>query len=107
MLSQMFNMQKHLQSMVKENTGIDPETQSFRTLMAFALNAEIYEAIGETPWKPWKKSMKFDKEKYKKEIIDCWAFLINLSFPVMSPKELYDRFEEKYHINIQRQKEGY
>ena len=100
-------MQTHLQKLVTENTGLDPYSQEFRSLMALALSAEIHEALGETPWKPWKKSMKFDEEKYKKELVDCWAFIINMTFPVMGPKELYDRFEKKYKINVKRQKDGY
>jgi dimeric dUTPase (all-alpha-NTP-PPase superfamily) len=103
----MFDMQKQLQKMVTENTGLKTDSQEFKTLMAFALSAEIHEALGETPWKPWKKSMEFNEEKYKKELIDMWAFLINMTFPVMCPRELYDRFKSKYAINIQRQKEGY
>lgn len=103
MLSQMFNMQKCLQLMI----GNDIHSQEYRNQMVLALTCELHEALGKTPWKPWKKQQEYDEEKYKKELIDCWAFLINLTMPTMSPKELYDRFVEKYKINIKRQNEGY
>jgi len=103
MLTQMFELQESLQEVV----GSDVQSQEFRNMTALALSSEIHEALGETPWKPWKKKQKLNVERYKGEIVDCWAFLINLTFPVMDAKELFDRFVEKNEINVRRQMTGY
>lgn len=103
MLSQMFNMQKSLELMI----GNDIHSQEYKNQMSLALMCEIHEALGATPWKPWKKQQSYDEKKYKEELVDCWAFLINLTLPVMSPKELYSKFEEKFKINVERQRKNY
>lgn len=103
MLAQMFIMQENLQEVV----GNDVSSQEYKNQMVLALSCELHEALGETPWKPWKQKQDYDEEKYKKELIDCWAFLINLTFPVMNSKELFDRFVSKYEINMKRQEDGY
>jgi dimeric dUTPase (all-alpha-NTP-PPase superfamily) len=83
-------------------------TQEFRNEMALALQAEIFEALGETPWKPWKKKQKFHIHKFKEELVDCQFFLINLMLSAdMSSDQMYDMFCGKYKVNIERQKNGY
>ena len=103
MLGQMLTKQEILQSVI----GNDVHSQEYRNQMVLALSCELHEALGETPWKPWKKQQEFNEEKYKEELIDAWAFLINLTFPVMGSKELFDRFMKKFEINMQRQADGY
>jgi len=84
------------------------QTQEFRNEMALALQSEIFEALGETPWKPWKKNQKFNVKKFKEELIDCQFFLINLMLSAeMHPDEMFEMFCDKYKVNIERQRNGY
>lgn len=100
----LFSMQRELVKKV----GSDNTTQEYINQMALALCAEVFEAIGETPWKPWKKQQTMNREKFKRELIDCWAFLINLTIASgMSEKNLMQLFKEKFEINMRRQDEGY
>jgi len=103
-LKEMMAMQSHLEELI----GNDMHSQAFKNEMALALSCEIHEALGETPWKPWKKNQEYNHEKFKEELVDCWAFLINLTLSSdMGHSELYERFRKKYLINIKRQQEGY
>jgi dimeric dUTPase (all-alpha-NTP-PPase superfamily) len=73
-----------------------------------ALIAEVFEALKETAWKPWKKQQQNNIEKIQEELIDVWHFLINLSLLVgMDSNSLFDKFCEKNRENFKRQDEGY
>lgn len=99
MLKDMMDMQRDIQELV----DLDIFSQEFINSTVLALEDELHEALNETPWKYWKKHQTINKENYKKEIIDCWAFLINLTLSSgMGSKELFERFKAKYLINKER-----
>ncbi len=100
MLESIFEMQ----SVFQESMGNNVRSQEFINQMALALCAEVFEALGETPWKPWKKIQSSNIENYKNEIVDIMAFSINLVLSSgMTPQEFYHRFKEKNTVNFFRQ----
>lgn len=104
MLEEIFEKQRRLQ----ERLGSDIYSQDYRSIMTLAAIDELMEAIRETPWKPWKKQQKYDKEKFKEELIDAWHFLINLSISSgMNSTEVFQRFVNKNNENHTRQDNGY
>lgn len=104
MLREMFDMQKQIQ----EIAGSKVKSQEFINETALALTAEIFEAVGETPWKPWKKQQHMNQNSFQKEIIDCWKFLINLTLSSgLSPEMLYVLFKEKHNVVLKRFEKGY
>ena len=97
--------QKFFQKNILKN---DIHSQQFINDMALALCAEVYEALGATPWKPWKKQQTLDTEGFKKEVIDVFIFTMNLVIATgMDHFELCKLYREKMDINIKRQKENY
>lgn len=104
-LQNLFFLQEKLQEKLNNNVY---HNQEFINIMTLAAIDELMEAIRETPWKPWKKQQEFNETTFKKEIIDLWHFIINLSLAAgYTADTLYKDFEEKNNINHQRQKEGY
>ncbi|NJR72714.1 MAG: hypothetical protein HC773_01395 [Scytonema sp. CRU_2_7] len=97
-----------LQKAFQRDLGNDIESQEFVNMTALGLSAEIHEALGETPWKPWKKNQKSDKEKFKEEVIDIFTFTINMVLASgMDDNELYAKFMNKHSLNKSRLLEGY
>ena len=102
-LEELFEAQKAMQDML--NIKYD---QEYREKMILASIDELMEMLRETPWKPWKKHQKYNKKNYKKELIDLWHFVINLSLDAgFTPKSLLSNFKIKNSINKLRQKDGY
>lgn len=86
----------------------DEHRQDLINMNTIACVDELFEALRETPWKPWKKNKIYSEEKFKDELIDAWHFLINLSIiSGMDYKELFDRFFDKNKENHKRQDVGY
>jgi len=103
-LEYLFVMQKTLQEKLKVNVT----SKEYLHQMILGILSEVNEVLNETPWKSWKKNQEFNKENFRKEIIDVWAFLINISLIAeLTPQELYDEFKEKYKINMERASTDY
>ena len=105
-LDELFDLQIKFQKRLGYNSEL--ADQEYINLMFIALIEETVEFIKETPYKPWKKSMKLNKKNARKEVIDIWHFLINLSLAMgLTPESLYKEFMAKNKINHKRQKNGY
>ena len=105
-LDKLFLRQLNLQTRL----GYDPlkYDQRYFELMYMGCITELNEMLENTPWKPWKKSATLKKDELKKEVVDLWHFVINITLACgITPKELYNMFEEKNEINIRRQEHGY
>ena len=90
--------------------GHDPKKFNIQNYKdhTLALIDELFEALRETAWKPWKKQQVTDFIKVREELIDAWHFLINLSMLVgMDSNILFNKFCEKNRENFKRQDEGY
>ena len=61
-----------------------------------------------TNWKWWKKTVEFDKNHAKEELIDIWHFVIDASIELeMAPRDILTAYIAKNQINRDRQKNGY
>jgi dimeric dUTPase (all-alpha-NTP-PPase superfamily) len=105
----MFKKQRELQERLK--TPLKPEDPGYQEnirVMTLAAIDELMEALRETPWKPWKKQQVLNPDNFKKELIDAWHFLINLSLLAgMGSEELYNLYMGKNQENFKRQESGY
>ncbi len=102
-LASIFKLQAEFQERLKTKFN-----QEFITTMTVAAIDELMEALRETPWKPWMRQQKFDKEKYKNELVDVLHFFINLCLAAdMTAEELYSRYYSKMQKNHLRQAENY
>lgn len=107
-LEQLFALQRALQLRLNGEIPDVETNQEYVSTMTLALVDEIFEALRETPWKPWKKTAELSRENYKEELVDAWHFLINLTLASgMDADELYTRFVGKNAENHKRQDEGY
>jgi len=105
-LDKMFQLQKLLQLKI----GYQPEQyrMDYFKDMFIGCITELCEVIENTAWKPWKKSSKTDLIKTRKELIDVWHFLINLSISAgLTPETIFNEFIKKNEINNRRQDNGY
>jgi len=101
-LEKMFQMQRNLQKKI----GFDLEnpTQEYFNLMFMAIVTEASEALEETPWKPWKKTMTLNHFKLQEEVVDLWHFIINLTIAAgLTPTALFSLFSNKNKVNLGRQ----
>jgi dimeric dUTPase (all-alpha-NTP-PPase superfamily) len=61
-----------------------------------------------TNWKWWKKTVEFDQNHAKEELIDIWHFVIDASIELgMTPNDILAAYIAKNQINKDRQKNGY
>ena len=87
--------------------GNDITSQRFKNDTALALCAEVYEALGETPWKHWKKNQNLNAEKFKDEVVDIFLFVINMILSSnMSQDEFVCKTFQKMNINWERLKQS-
>lgn len=88
--------------------GPTPERAYFILWNAWALSAELHEAIDETPWKPWASSTQFDRRAVIQELVDAMHFMANLLRAVgCTGQELTREYLKKNRRNLERQLEGY
>lgn len=108
-LQELFDLQLKFQTKVKHTHGYEEMTWIEHVrLMFIGVITEACEFLEETNWKPWKKPGIMDEEKMRKEIIDLWHFVINLSLASdMNAERVVEKFKEKNKINIKRQEDKY
>lgn len=108
-LDDMFEKQLNFQVKARNYPFKDiKDKQQFINIMTLAAIDELLEALHNTQWKPWKNNQVFDNDEFKKELIDVWHFLINLSIAAgLDADYLYKEFLDKNNINFKRQKDGY
>ena len=107
-LEQVFQKQRELQTRFYGKVpDVETDVQYVKD-MVLAMTDETFEALRETPWKPWKKSAVLDREAFKEELVDAWHFLVNLTLASgMDETEFFDRFCGKNEENHRRQDDGY
>ena len=107
-LEELFELQRALQKKIDFSNM--PLIQYIR-LMFIGIVTEACEAIEQTDWKPWKQSTGVNpgqSKNFKKEIIDIWHFLINLTIASgMDADNVLEMFRAKNKINIERQERKY
>ena len=102
-LDLIFERQKQLQDIIEVKYD-----QQYINNMALALMCEIHEILDETEWKPWKKQQHFNRDNYKKELVDALHFFVNLCLAKdINVNELFLAYIAKNDENIKRQKDGY
>jgi dimeric dUTPase (all-alpha-NTP-PPase superfamily) len=110
-LEKLFTLQRRLEEAIGakifDTDHLHPN-QLFILLNFVGVITEACEALENTPWKPWKKSMVYKQKEFRKELIDLLHFVFNLCIAAdMSPEDIYDMYAEKHKENMRRQKEGY
>lgn len=104
-LQELFDLQRALQKKIDFNTM---SLIQYIRLMFIGIVTEACEALECVNWKPWKQSKTQSQEELKKEIVDIWHFLINLTMASgMDAEEILKRFKTKNKINMQRQEDEY
>lgn len=102
--------------------GNDPRTLTpedravFMVWNAFAVEDELHEAMQEVGWKPWATDRSIHNGAFLDEIVDALHFLGNMILAAAieaktPPWELaeivWQKYQDKVEVNIQRQKQGY
>src|ERR671937_811155 len=78
------------------------------SVLCTAIIHEAVELQRLTNWKWWKKTVEFDKNHAKEELIDIWHFVIDASIELeMTPHDILTAYIAKNQINRDRQKYGY
>ena len=76
-------------------------------ITSLALVDEVMEALHSTPWKPWSKRTSWNWEKLQEELVDVFAFLVQLCILAgVGPEDLEGGYFEKSQINEDRQESG-
>jgi dUTPase len=79
----------------------------------WACEDELHEAMREVGWKPWATSRHFNREAFVEEIVDVLHFVGNmlLTAGVLGVEDLaievWDKYQKKAAINLERQRVGY
>jgi dimeric dUTPase (all-alpha-NTP-PPase superfamily) len=72
-----------------------------------ALSHEVLEVEDAAKYKFWEKDKNVDWDEIRKEIADCWHFLISVSSVAgMNSKDVFNFYEEKNKINHSRAEKG-
>ena len=111
-VQELFDIQTSFQKRVRNGSEYIPTSLiQHARLMFIGIITEACEALETLDWKPWKKNTGVDiraSDNFKKEIIDLWHFVINLTLTSgMDVEEVVRRFKEKNKINIKRQEDKY
>src|SRR5919206_814969 len=78
------------------------------SVLCTAIIHEAVELQRLTNWKWWKKTVEFDKNHAKEELIDIWHFVIDASIELeMAPHDILTAYIAKNQINRDRQRNGY
>lgn len=109
-LDELIKLQKKLEKAIGAvifNEDGNPN-QLFILLSFVGIITEACEALENTPWKPWKKSMVYNQREFKKELIDLLHFVFNLCIVAdMGPEEIYQMYSDKHKTNMKRNEKGY
>jgi len=109
-LKELFELQRGLQKKIDFN-GMSH--MQYIRLMFIGIVTEACEALETVEWKPWKQKRQTGigvekNESLRKEIIDIWHFLINLTMASgMDAENVLEMFKAKNKINMKRQEEKY
>lgn len=106
----MFRLQKEFNLRV----GCDPTTMTDEDRDMWIQNyykasaQELSELLDCTTWKWWRKSVKFDPQNAKVEVIDLFHFLISIAQVLgMTADDVFEAYLKKNQVNHARQDTGY
>ena len=97
--------------------SLDPEARAgFLVWNAFAAEDEIHEAMQEVGWKPWASSRHINNAAFLDELVDALHFIGNMILaaaieektpPWELAEVIWNKYQAKVQVNIDRQREGY
>ncbi len=106
-LDSIFSLQKGFADMM----NLDRYPSNSEDRIAALCTAIIQEAVelqSTTNWKWWKKSVPFNKDEAKEELIDIWHFVVQASLELnLTPDDILEEYRKKNEINRERQRTGY
>ena len=109
-LEELFKLQGELNKKIGIDTLSVPEGKKPEWILNYcrALSQEIAELTDSVPWKWWAKYQTFDKQNARVEVVDMFHFLISLAQVLdMSAKDVFDAYQQKHKVNVERQNSGY
>jgi dimeric dUTPase (all-alpha-NTP-PPase superfamily) len=109
-LEELFKLQGELNNKIGIDTLNVPEGKKPEWILNYnrALSQEIAELTDSVPWKWWAKYQTFDKQNARVEVVDMFHFLISLAQVLdMSAKDVFDAYQQKHKVNVERQNSGY
>lgn len=106
-MKKIFDHQRYLmEDVYKLGRSSEDMINCYRTT-SLALIDEVMEALNNTPWKPWSKRTSWDWEELQGELVDVFAFLVQLCILAgVGPEDLERGYFEKSRINEDRQESG-
>lgn len=110
MLEELFKLQGELNRKIGIDTLSVPEGKKPEWILNYcrALSQEIAELTDSVPWKWWAKYQTFDKQNARVEVVDMFHFLISLAQVLdMSARDIFDAYQQKHRVNVERQNSGY
>jgi len=109
-LEELFKLQGELNRKIGIDTLSVPEGKKPEWILNYcrALSQEIAELTDSVPWKWWAKYQTFDKQNARVEVVDMFHFLISLAQVLdMSAEEVFNTYQQKHKVNVERQDSGY
>lgn len=104
-MKEIFDRQRYLMEEVYE-LGPEAMVDNYR-VASLAIVDEVMEALHHVPWKPWSKHTEWDWEELQEELVDVFAFLVQLCILAgVGPEDLKAKYFQKAQINEDRQKSG-
>jgi dimeric dUTPase (all-alpha-NTP-PPase superfamily) len=109
-LDELFRLQKELNGRIGVHTDRMTEQERQQWLLNYcrAMGQEVAELTDCVPWKWWAKYQKFDRQNARVEVIDLFHFVISAAQALeLSADEVFDAYQKKHRVNLQRQESGY
>jgi len=109
-LEEIFKLQGELNKRIGIDTLHVPEGKKPEWILNYcrALSQEIAELTDSVPWKWWAKYQTFDKQNARVEVADMFHFLISLAQVLdMSAQDVFNAYQQKHKVNVERQNSGY
>jgi dimeric dUTPase (all-alpha-NTP-PPase superfamily) len=109
-LDELFRLQKELNERIGVHVDNMTEADRQQWLLNYcrAMSQEVAELTDCVPWKWWANYQKFDLQNARVEIIDLFHFVISAAQVLeMSADEVFDAYQKKHRVNLQRQESGY
>ncbi len=109
-LEELFELQKRLNQRIGVDTDHMTEAERQEWLLHYcrAMSQEVAEMTDCVPWKWWAKYQTFDPQNARVEIVDLFHFLISAAQVLeLSADEIFEAYNKKHQVNLERQASGY
>jgi dimeric dUTPase (all-alpha-NTP-PPase superfamily) len=109
-LDELFRLQKELNGRIGVHVDRMTEADCRQWLLNYcrAMSQEVAELTDCVPWKWWAKYQTFDRQNARVEVIDLFHFMISAAQVLeLSADEVFDAYQKKHRVNLQRQESGY